>query len=199
MTKNQLASLVKRPDKIIRWTKPEREQAPQGVRRSDIEPNIAMEDNDAERSLQHGDSRRILEGRENHIETGRNGEAVALTYLLRLGYVLRDRNVRFGRGELDLVMDAPEGDLVFIEVKTSRQDRAGDPAAWVTPRKQLQIARVAQGYCLQRGLLSGTCDRPMRFDVVAVEWDPRAPDGANVRHIPHAFIPDGAVYFRTWT
>lgn len=133
---------------------------------------------------------------ENHIETGRNGEAVALTYLLKRGYVLRDRNVRFGRGELDLVMDAPDGDLVFVEVKTSRQDRAGDPLAWVTPRKQTQIARVAQGYCLQRGLLSGNCDRPMRFDVIAVDLALRG--DAAVRHIPHAFIPDGSVYFRSW-
>jgi putative endonuclease len=128
---------------------------------------------------------------ENHIEAGRNGEAVALAYLLRLGYVLRDRNVRFGRGELDLVMEAPDGDLVFVEVKTSRQDRAGDPLAWVTPRKQLQIARVAQGYCLQRSI----GDRAMRFDVVAVDW---GPGGAIVRHIPHAFIPDGAAYWRSW-
>lgn len=127
----------------------------------------------------------------NHIDAGRSGEAAALAHLLRLGYVLRDRNVRFGRGELDLVMDAPEGDLVFIEVKTSRQDRAGDPAAWVTPRKQLQIARVAQGYCLQRGI----AERPMRFDVVAVEWLPRGPE---VRHIRHAFLPDGKAYWRSW-
>jgi putative endonuclease len=129
---------------------------------------------------------------ENHIEAGRNGEAVALTYLLKRGYVLRDRNVRFGRGELDLVMDAPDGDLVFVEVKTSRQDRAGDPLAWVTPRKQTQIARVAQGYCLERAI----GDRPRRFDVIAVDLALRG--DAAVRHIPHAFIPDGAVYFRTW-
>lgn len=128
----------------------------------------------------------------NHIEAGRNGEAVALAWLLKQGFVLRDRNVRFGRGELDLVMETPEGDLAFIEVKTSRQDRAGDPAAWVTPRKQLQVQRVAQGYCLTRGI----DDRPMRFDVVAV--DLTLPDDQGVRHIPHAFLPDGKAYWRTW-
>jgi putative endonuclease len=129
---------------------------------------------------------------ENHIDAGRSGEAVALAWLLKHGYVLRDRNVRFGRGELDLVMEAPEGDLAFIEVKTSRQDRAGDPAAWVTPRKQLQIQRVAQGYCLARGI----ADRPMRFDVVAV--DLALPSDQGVRHIPHAFLPDGKAYWRSW-
>jgi putative endonuclease len=134
---------------------------------------------------------------ENHIEAGRNGEELALTYLLKRGFTLRDRNIRFGRGELDLVMDAPDGAIVFIEVKTSRQDRAGDPAAWVTPRKQLQIARVAQGYCLERGLITGTNhDREMRFDVVAV--DRTLPDLTGVRHIPNAFIPDGRAYWRSW-
>jgi putative endonuclease len=133
---------------------------------------------------------------QSHVDAGRNGEAAALTYLLRRGYALRDRNIRFGRGELDLVMDAPDGTLVFVEVKTSRQDRAGDPAGWVTPRKQLQIARVAQGYCLERGLLSDPCIRPMRFDVIAV--DLTLPGERGVRHIPHAFIPDGAAYWRTW-
>jgi len=133
----------------------------------------------------------------NHIQAGRNGEDMALAYLLQHGYRLRDRNIRFGRGELDLVMDAPDGTLVFVEVKTSRQDRAGDPAGWVTPRKQLQIARVAQGYCLERGFLTGRAEeRSMRFDVVAV--DLTLPGDAGVRHIPHAFIPDGDAYWRTW-
>jgi putative endonuclease len=133
----------------------------------------------------------------NHIEAGRNGEVVALTYLLRQDYTLRDRNIRFGRGELDLVMDAPDGTLVFVEVKTARQDRAGDPAGWVTPRKQLQIARMAQGYCLERALITGTNnERAMRFDVVAV--DLTLPDLSGVRHIENAFIPDGRAYWRTW-
>lgn len=130
--------------------------------------------------------------RDDHIALGRRGEDAALTYLLRNGYTLVARNYRFGRhGELDLVMTAPGGDLVFVEVKTRRQDAAGDPLAWITPLKQRKIQRIAQAFCLQHGI----GDRPMRFDAVSVD----ARDGTRapvVRHVPNAFLPDGAGYWR---
>jgi putative endonuclease len=127
-----------------------------------------------------------------HIQTGRKGESLALTWLLSRGYTLRESNYRFGRhGELDLIMDAPDGDIVFVEVKSSRQDRAGDPTGWVTPRKQYKIQRIAQAWCLQRGI--GDC--AMRFDVVGVAMT--ADGEATITHIPHAFLPDGSGYWRT--
>ncbi len=125
--------------------------------------------------------------RENHIEAGRKGETAALAYLLSQGYALLDRNWRFGRGELDLVMEAPDGDLVFVEVKTRRQHHAGDPLGWITPRKQAQIRRVARGYCLRHDI----GDRPMRFDAVGVDLTGREALPI-VTHVPHAFIPEGA-------
>jgi putative endonuclease len=134
----------------------------------------------------------FLSHRPDHIGAGRRGEAVALEYMVQQGFRLRDRNYRFGRGELDLVMESPAGEWVFIEVKSSRGAHAGDPLAWVNGRKQLQIQRVAQCYCL----LKGGGERPMRFDVIAVEWDPAAPEKVKVRHIPHAFIPAAQWYFR---
>ncbi|MCD6023925.1 MAG: hypothetical protein K0Q91_841 [Fibrobacteria bacterium] len=132
----------------------------------------------------------FLNHRPDHIGAGRRGEAAALDYLLQRGYRLRDRNYRFGRGELDLVMESPAGDLVFIEVKSSRGAHAGDPLAWVHGRKQLQIQRIAQGYCLAKGIP----DRPMRFDVIAVEWDPKAPEQVRIRHVEQAFMPEGRGY-----
>jgi len=129
--------------------------------------------------------------RDDHIALGRRGEDLALTYLLARGYKLVTRNFRFGRhGELDLVMEAPDGDLAFIEVKTRRQDAAGDPLAWITPVKQRKIQRIAQAFCL----LHDIGERPMRFDAVAVD---AGPGGTPVvRHVPHAFLPDGAGYWR---
>jgi putative endonuclease len=124
--------------------------------------------------------------RENHIEAGRKGENAALAYLLARGYTLLDRNWRFGRGELDLVMEAPDGDLVFVEVKTRRQNHAGDPLGWITPRKQAQIRRIARGYCLRHAF----GDHPMRFDAVGVDLN--GPNGPAVTHVPHAFIPEGS-------
>lgn len=129
---------------------------------------------------------------ESHTDAGRRGESLALDHLLRLGYRLRERNFRFRRGELDLIMEAPDGDLVFVEVKSSRQDVAGDPAGWVTPKKQLQIQKVARDFCV----VKREPDRSMRFDVVTVELNYLFPEKSLVRHIPNAFLPDMSGYFR---
>ena len=129
---------------------------------------------------------------ENHIDAGRRGESLALDHLLKLGFRLRERNFRFRRGELDLIMEAPDGDLVFVEVKSSRQDVAGDPAGWVTPKKQQQIQKVARDYCV----LHRELERSMRFDVVTVELNYLDPENSLVRHIPNAFLPDMGAYFR---
>ena len=48
---------------------------------------------------------------------GRLGEAIAASFLERQGLVVLDRNVRIGRGELDLIADH-DGRRVAIEVKT---------------------------------------------------------------------------------
>ena len=56
----------------------------------------------------------FLSHRPDHIGAGRHGEAIALEYLVQQGFRLRDRNYRFGRGELDLILESPQGELVFV-------------------------------------------------------------------------------------
>ena len=52
----------------------------------------------------------------NNIERGKRGEYAALEYLLKQGYVYRDRNFRAAKCEIDLIV--MDGDtLVFVEVK----------------------------------------------------------------------------------
>ena len=48
---------------------------------------------------------------------GRLGEAIAASFLERQGLAVVDRNVRIGRGEIDLIADQ-DGRRVAIEVKT---------------------------------------------------------------------------------
>jgi|GEM_PF-316145 len=131
--------------------------------------------------------------RDHRIPLGRTGEDAALTWLLARGYALIERNFRFGRhGELDLIMATPEGDIAFVEVKTSRGSTAGDPLGWIHGRKQHKIQRIAQAWCLQRGV---SMNRPMRFDAVAVHTGPNGE--VNIVHVPNAFLPDGGAYWRS--
>ena len=50
----------------------------------------------------------------NNIERGKRGEYAALEYLLKQGYVYRDRNFRAAKCEIDLIV--MDGDtLVFVD------------------------------------------------------------------------------------
>jgi putative endonuclease len=110
---------------------------------------------------------------------GDRGEQTAAEYLLREGYEILQRNFRFGRGEIDLIA-RKEGTIVFVEVKTRRNDSYGEPEEAVTPDKVRRIRRVASAYLSARRM--GECD--CRFDVVAVMYAGGAPV---VRHTMDIF------------
>ena len=115
---------------------------------------------------------------------GASGEDVAAAHLEGRGFRILERNVRLGRGEIDLIaFDA--GTVVFVEVKGNRGRRFGAPEEMVTAVKQRRLTRLATWYLQRRGWLG----RPARFDVVAVDWD--AGGRAAVRHFPNAFPSSG--------
>jgi putative endonuclease len=117
---------------------------------------------------------------------GRAAEEAAARYLQRRGWRLLDRNVRIGRGELDLV--ARRGVvLAFVEVKARRSRTAGSPEDAVTPHKRRQIARLAALWLAARPwALNGVTD--VRFDIVAVDATAAT---VCVRHLAAAFTADG--------
>ena len=66
---------------------------------------------------------------------GRAAEAAAARYLVRDGWALLGRNVRIGRGELDLIVR--RGDvLAFVEVKARHTGAYGAPEDAVDRRKR---------------------------------------------------------------
>ena len=74
---------------------------------------------------------------------GRAAEASAARYLTSRGWRLLDRNVRIGRGELDLVVRRGRT-LAFVEVKARRTRTCGSPVDAVDGRKRRQIGRLAE-------------------------------------------------------
>jgi putative endonuclease len=113
---------------------------------------------------------------------GRAAEQTAAVHLEAQGYRILARNVRVGRGELDIV--ARRGrTLIFVEVKARRGFRCGTPEEAVTAHKQRQIARLAELWLLSRpGLQRAVAE--IRFDVVAVDFTVSPP---GVWHLPAAF------------
>jgi len=110
---------------------------------------------------------------------GARGEDLAAAYLERIGYRIIERNYRFDRGEIDLI--AQDGDeLVFIEVKARRSGAFGLPQDAVTPRKEEQIKKVAEGYLFEHQIENQAC----RFDVVAIAYEQ---EGTDIEVIRNAF------------
>ena len=100
-------------------------------------------------------------------QVGDAAEALALQHLQRAGLVLLERNYRSpgrGGGEIDLIMRAPDGTCVFVEVRQRRLASHGGAAASVSAIKQRRIVFAARHYLMRLRNLP-----PCRFDVVAVE------------------------------
>lgn len=99
---------------------------------------------------------------------GQTAEDVALAHLQAAGLALAARNYRTpgrGGGEIDLVMRAPDGTLVFVEVRARASATHGGAAASVGAAKQRRIVRAAQHYLL----CHHAAPPPCRFDVVAID------------------------------
>jgi putative endonuclease len=102
-------------------------------------------------------------------QVGDAAEEEALRHLLKQGLRLLTRNYRTpgrGGGEIDLIMHAPDGTTVFVEVRKRASTSHGGAAASVGGLKQRRIIFAARHY-----LMRLREQPPCRFDVVVVEPD----------------------------
>ncbi len=98
-------------------------------------------------------------------DTGRLGEELAAEYLREKKFVLREKNVRFGRYEIDIVAyDPSEKMIVFIEVKT-RSSRDTRYPVWtaVDQRKRRALYKA-----IFRWTAHHQYDGPARIDIICV-------------------------------
>ncbi len=98
---------------------------------------------------------------------GEVAEDAALAYLQKQGLRLMTRNFKTpgrGGGEVDLIMRAPDGTLVFVEVRQRRSSSHGGAAGSVSALKQRRIVFAARHYLARLATLP-----PCRFDVVSIE------------------------------
>ena len=126
---------------------------------------------------------RLLSSRDlNAKQLGVAGEHYAALWLECQDWRILSRNWRSRYGELDIVALAPNGEIVFVEVKTRRSVAQGVPQAAVDRRKQGNLRRAAMEW-----LLDGSNDVShygTRFDVIAILVTGFGPQ---VTHIPGAF------------
>jgi len=118
---------------------------------------------------------------------GAAGERVARRTLRRRGHKVLLSNYRTRRGELDIVTLGPDRrTIVIVEVKTRLEESLRvsgvtvRPEEAITRRKAHKLLALAAAAVLERGWGG----RPVRIDVVAVDWDPRGRHA--VRHYENA-------------
>ncbi|MFN0069873.1 MAG: YraN family protein [Chloroflexota bacterium] len=95
---------------------------------------------------------------------GELGEDLAADFLSKRGYAIVARNQRSHWGEIDLI--AREGeDLVFVEVKTRRENGSVGPEQAMTRGKLHRIEQLAMAYLDEHSLHAA----PWRVEVVSIE------------------------------
>jgi putative endonuclease len=116
---------------------------------------------------------------------GDAAEAAALAWLAKAGLKLIETNYRTpgrGGGEIDLVMRARDGTLVFVEVRQRSGDQHGGAAASIGAIKQQRIIHAARHY-----LTRFASPPPCRFDVVLVNGALDKGAGGAIEWLPAAF------------
>jgi putative endonuclease len=122
----------------------------------------------------------VTDGKRSTQALGLRGEEIACAYLEKKKYTIVTRRFRLFHGEIDIV--ARDGTtLVFVEVKARADESFGRPEEAVTPGKQRQIRKIAQGYLVKSPLGDAAC----RFDVISILFDDG--DGYRLEHFVDAF------------
>ena len=104
-----------------------------------------------------------------NLSIGQLGEDIACEFLLNKKYRVIARNYRRKWGELDIVTKAPDGTLVFIEVKTMKAGVAGSlvPEDHMNASKLVKLRRTCGGFVRTNPNLMNE-KRGWRLDLVAI-------------------------------
>ena len=115
-----------------------------------------------------------------HNDTGRMGEEFACSHLQEKGYMILERNWRFGREEIDIIARQKDT-LVIAEVKTRSGNFFGEPEEFVNRQKQRLLIKAANAYIEKMNI-----DIEVRFDIISVIF---SGNKKKIYHIEGAFHP----------
>ena len=99
------------------------------------------------------------------LRDARRAERRAARHLARKGYLILERNVRVGHGEIDLVC-CHEDMIVFVEVRF-RSAGLGEARESIEGVKERHLISAARRYLRKEGLR----ETPWRIDLVSVSRD----------------------------
>ncbi|OHB43204.1 MAG: hypothetical protein A2Y13_09725 [Planctomycetes bacterium GWC2_45_44] len=112
---------------------------------------------------------------------GRKGQELCEKFLKKQGFKLLERNFLCKTGEIDLIMAAPDGAVIFIEVKTRTTENFAEAEGAITAAKKSRMTRAAKFFVRKHRLE----DFPLRSDVMIVIIGEKGKP--EIRHYPSAF------------
>ena len=115
-------------------------------------------------------------------ESGRKAEQLVADVLRKKGYIIAKMNYHSRYGEIDIIAvdKIDTNELVFIEVKTRKQNLFGSPAEAVNTTKINHIYRVAE-YFLMINKLENCF---VRFDIIEIYE--KSNNKIHINHIKNA-------------
>ncbi len=114
-----------------------------------------------------------------HNELGKQGEELAVSFLIKQGYQIISRNYRYQKAEVDIIA-RKEDILAIIEVKTRSTADFGDPQDFVKGKQIQNLVKAVDFFVNERGLVV-----EVRFDIIAII---KNQSGTTIEHLENAFL-----------
>ena len=116
----------------------------------------------------------------NSYNFGQEAEKPAADYYSNLGFQILQKNYRYRKAEIDLIVQK-DNLLVVLEVKARSSTYFGDPQSFVSKKKIQLLVMATDAFIQQRDLAV-----EVRFDIISYtlergEW--------KLEHLPNAFYP----------
>ena len=106
------------------------------------------------------------------IDTGKNGERIAVDFLKKNGYAIIETNFKNYLGEIDIIA-RDKGVICFVEVRARRAPaRTEDILDSIGRNKQFRLSRLALSFLEEKKLV----DVRARFDIVSVRFSDEGDD-----------------------
>ncbi len=117
-----------------------------------------------------------------HNDLGMLGEEKSVEYLQSKGYVIKHRNWRSGKYEIDIVAENDKY-VVIVEVKTRKSGTLLSPVESVNKTKIRNLVYAANAYIRRFNVTKQT-----RFDIISMTID-QTGSVDSLEHYEDAFLP----------
>lgn len=97
-----------------------------------------------------------------HNEFGKEGEQIAVDFLIKKGYKIKYRNYRYLKAEIDVIAQKDDF-LAIVEVRARSNDQIIPIAETITAKKIKLLVMAADHYVTEQNI-----DIEVRFDVITI-------------------------------